>query len=226
MNLSILAIFILILSSCGRSPTGRAPSSLLGTQQLGVQTIFGNQKNLALNMCFDLKNKNIKWRSSLVGANTTFVFDVEESRCDESPLAVKTLSTTLKGPINSLPMYFDPQPGQSIAFGAVETDAEGMLASICPALIRGDDVSNTLSNPDGSKVQISFQQKSVNGFDGYSANYFRSGETTSWKEVVVEIAIDTTGLASSDFKGLEKVVRSSQVCSSGDIATIKQTYIP
>ena len=225
MKLSILAIFILILSACGRSPTGRAPSSLLGTQQSAVQSIAGSQKNLALNMCFDLKNKNILWRTSLVGS-TTLVFDIEESKCDEQALPVKTVSTSLKGPINSQAMYFDPQPGQTIPFGKVETDVEGILSPICTDLIQGNDVSNTLSNSDGSKVQVSFQQNSINGFDGFTATYFKPQETTAWKEVVVEIAIDTAGLPSSDLKGLEKVIRSSSICPSGDIATIKQSYIP
>lgn len=224
MNLSLLAIFILILSSCGRSPTGRAPSNLIGSQQQNVQAISGSQKNVALNICIDFKSKNINWRSNLL--NKTFNFDIAESKCDETALPVKTVSTVLKGPVNSQAMIFDPPPSQSFPYKEVETDVFGVLADVCTGLIQGDTISNTVSYSDGSKIQLSFQLKSFNGFDGYSAAYFKANETTAWKQVVVELELDTANLPSPDYKGLEKVIRTSEICPSGDIASMTRTYLP
>lgn len=224
MKLSLLAIFTLIFSACGRSPTGRAPSNLIGSQQQNIQAISGSQKNVALNICIDFKSKNINWRSNLL--NQTFNFDIAESKCDENPLPVKTISTVLKGPINSQPMIFDPPPSQEFPFKEVETDVVGMLSNVCTSLIQGDTVSNTMSKEDGSIIQLSFQQKSVNGFDGYSAAYFKPNESTAWKQVVVELELDPALLPTPNHKSVEKVIRTSEICESGDIASLTRTYLP
>lgn len=219
MKLSVMAILVLVFASCGRSPTGRAPSSLVGSEKLETGVLNGLQRSIATNICYDLKTKDINWRSNLVGQ--TFNFDVEEQTCGELPQAVRTVSTKLVNISNSQQMLFEPPPGQTILRIGVDSDQFGTLATICPQLIAGNNVSNTTSL--GSEtLQYVFHQKSSSLFDGYTVLYFKAGSTQAYKEVVTELEL-TDG---HPHKGVEKIIRSTEVCAAGGTASNEQTYLP
>lgn len=219
MKLSVMAIFVLIFASCGRSPTGRAPASLLGSEKLESSSLSGLQKSLATNICYEFKSKDINWRTNLVGQ--TFNFDIEEQVCGEAAKPVRTVSTKLVNLANSQQMIFDPAVGQTIMRTGVDSDQFGTLASICPQLLAGNNVSNT-KTVGGETLQYVFHQKSSSQFDGYTVLYFKGGSTQAYKEVVTELEL-TDG---HQRKGLEKVIRSNETCESGGTASNEQTYIP
>lgn len=218
MKLSVMAIFVLVFASCGRSPTGRAPASLLGSEKLETGILSGLQKSIATNICYEFASKDISWRNSLVGQ--TFNFDIEEQTCGELPLPVKTVSTTLVNLANSQQMLFDPAPGQTILRSGVDSDRFGTLAAICPQLTSGNEASNT-SSLGGETLQYVFHQKSVD-FDGYTVLYFKPGASQAYKEVVTELELSD----GHQRKGLEKVIRSLETCTAGGTASNEQTYIP
>lgn len=222
MKSSLLAIIVLFFVSCGRDQS-RAPASKLGSELKIASSISGLQKNIAVNICFELKSKNILWRNNLL--NTNFNFKVEESECSKLPEPTRTVTTTLKGPINAEAMRFDPTPGQILPFDEVATDLHGILGEYCTDILKGNIVSDTVSDTNGTR-QISFQQASASGFDGFTLLYFRANELVSYKEVVTEIALNGTELPSVTHKGIEKVIRSRETCLGGGTASITQTYLP
>lgn len=224
MKIVILAIFVLAISSCGPRGTGRAPSSLLGSEALEVKALGAAQKSVATNLCFELKSKNMMWRSNLLSSN--FNFDVEEKSCGQSALPVRTVSSTLRAQYNSDPMRFDPSAGQTLPAMYVGTDVHGSISSLCQKLFNGESVSNTMNYSEG-RIQFLFHQNSVDGFDGYTQLYFKEGESTSFKEVVTEFELNSSKLPSADHRGLERVVRMRENCpDSSSQAYFIQTYLP
>jgi len=216
MKYLTLAMTIFVFISCGRENT-RAPSSSLGTEMQLVSNLAGFQKQRAINLCFELKNKNIIWRNNLLNSN--FKFSVVEKECGKFEEPVRIVTTTLKGPINAEAMRFDPPAGQILPYYLVETDVHGVLANLCTDILKGQNVSNTFSTVDGT-AQISFRD------DGFTLQYYKNGETTSYREVVKDFELDTSKLPSTAHKGLEKSTRMRETCVNGGTASITQTYQP
>lgn len=216
MKLSFLTIFLLIITACGRSPTSRAPASFLnGTMEAAI--ISGTQKQIALNLCFELKTKNMLWRQHSLGKNISF--QVSEQACNGSARGTETVSTILKGPLNSQAMVFDSQiGGSSVPYSSVTTDAHGDLIEICGLLSSGQSAWN---NSNG--VYFYFHQASSDGFDGFTKVTVDGLTGKANSETITEFDFNPVD---NSLRGIESQITKRQICSSGTTALSSQTYLP
>jgi hypothetical protein len=205
-------IFILILlSACGQGLKNNVDpaSTALGEPLTEASSLKGSDKDTAIRICLAYRSKRVKYRSNFVNNSSMFVFNVSETNC-ANEVTNNSLSTTLVGTLLSSPMIFDTATVGTQFQNTVHTDTQGVLGGICPNLLSGDDVMNSV-NWNGKDYVVQF---SADGGDSFTLLYGEgSGEEGPVITESMSFFVNTTD--NGDHYGHTSIISAFTQCAEG-----------
>ena len=188
MRLWILFSFLMILS-CGKDNRSKGKKKMIGTSFLREGVVA--DLNVAQNICYAFKAKNIRFRIKVLGEKFNFKVSIKNCEGDSSTSIIKTVLTEI-GDLFPMKYALDQREARDIAYyDTVQTHKHGFLHSFCDKILRGDTAFNTeFDEKREETVQYILYDKDVADFDGISLVYFKDEDSPSYKEVRLYIDLE------------------------------------
>ena len=212
-------IHLLILLSCGQ-----ASRALPGGRMVGVKaesrSFVSRDLSLAQDICYALRSKNIRFRTSFLGR--PFAFRVATKDCDGVE-ADQQISSILRMPSSRGPLIYESEGGEDSY--TVQTHKAGFLRYFCAYVLEGNPLGNTyIDGERGEKVQYVLHRKETASFDGISLVYFKDEESPSHREVRLSMNLDGRLL---ETYGLIHRIEVFEACSQeGVLSSFVREYLP
>ncbi|MGB0452124.1 MAG: hypothetical protein ACPGJV_00300 [Bacteriovoracaceae bacterium] len=132
----------------------------IGGELLEASNISGNQRDVALRICYALRDKRVYYRSNYL--NKVFGFKVINRDCSGNS-DQEEISAILTATLTSSPMFYNLSESDMDFKREVMTDRQGDLVSICNSLFKGREISNLISDLGTTRMQVNFLESTGSG---------------------------------------------------------------
>lgn len=249
MRLSVIFIFLLTLTSCGRQEEFTEESSGQEVKVGGVLEIkdddnfSDNEEKILESICSALKNKETVFANYAVDKQVYFQYDIKRKECGSPTTLEGRARVQLKTTGSKVTFQKATQNSYYAFFADYEIRSSGMFAKICDNFDTNTQI-NTQRESEGKKalplLRYATQDNTIIYLKLYDRNTAKCSETSGTKCAVVELAKEgssgdyvvvesqsiTIQTSGGDYQGfIPERKMQSQVFCENDLIEMESKYI-